>query len=314
MNKEKDRKLIVSIDIDSPIKLMNFYKINNIVFDQNKLELFYKTSWERALEFFYEYNIKATFFVVGDELENSEVIKNIVLQAHKSGHEIENHTYSHPFGLASLGNEKIKEEILLCNQIIEKVTGIAPIGFRSPGYSVNSNVINIAADLGLKYDSSGFWSIMNPMLKVFHKVLFKGGLNNADFGFVSNKLKQYPYAPSPDDWLISDLKVRQFFELPFPRTNTFGLPFYNNFNLWAPSKYSNYVSKKINKPYMNYLFHIIEFMDLSDGIPKELGLHPSIKIPAKVKMQKSGKLLSNLITRYEPTCTREFINSLSNKS
>jgi hypothetical protein len=151
---------------------------------------------------------------------------------------------------------------------------------------------------------------MNPILKIFSRVLFKYGLNNADFGFVSNKLKQYPYSPSANNWLIPDEESHQFIELPFPRTNVLGLPFYNNFNLWAPSLYSNYISKRINKSYIMYLFHLIEFMDLSDGIPKELAVHPNIKTPVKEKLQKSGKILSNLTESYEVTCTRDFVNSL----
>ncbi|MFA6922791.1 MAG: polysaccharide deacetylase family protein [Bacteroidales bacterium] len=312
MNNHNERKLIITVDVDSPVKLMNFYKINNVVFDQNKLELFYKTAWNRALDFFNQRNIKVTFFVVGDELESSEAIKNIILQAHKYGHEIENHTYSHPFGLANLPEEKIKEEIKMCNQIIAKITGITPIGFRSPGCSVNSKVINIAVDLGLKYDSSGFWSIVVPIIRILHGALFKNGLNNADFGTVTNKLEQYPYTPSANNWLVPDAKSHKFLELPFSRTNVLGLPFYNSFNLWAPSIYSNYISKKINKPYMMYLFHIIEFMDLSDGIPNELAVHPNIKISVKNKIQKSERIISNLMERYELINTRSFVNSFFN--
>jgi hypothetical protein len=89
---QNERKLIISIDVDSPKKLLNFYKIQNVTFNQDDLELFYKIAFERALAFFDKLNIKATFFVVGDELENSEVIKNIILKAHQLGHEIENHT------------------------------------------------------------------------------------------------------------------------------------------------------------------------------------------------------------------------------
>ncbi|MDD5570128.1 MAG: polysaccharide deacetylase family protein [Bacteroidales bacterium] len=314
MNNQEKKKLIISIDVDSPIKLMNFYRINNVVFDQNKLELFYETAFNRVLDFFNRLNIKATFFVVGDELQNSANIKNIILQAYKSGHEIENHTYSHPFGLATFSEEKIKEEIILCNQIIEKITGVTPVGFRSPGCSINSKVINIVADLGLKYDSSGFWSILIPLIKVFQSVLFKNGLNNADFGSVTNKLMQYPYIPSENNWLIPDTKSRQFLELPFPRTNVLGLPFYNCFNLWAPSIYTNYISKKTNKPYMMYLFHIIEFMDSSDGIPEELGVHPNIKTPVKDKIQKSERILSDLFECYELTRARDFVRLLLNNN
>jgi peptidoglycan/xylan/chitin deacetylase (PgdA/CDA1 family) len=314
LDRKNNKKLIVSIDVDSPIKLLNFYKINDVSFNLSNLESFYKTAWSRALEFFDKQNVKASFFVVGDELENSELIKKIVLQAHKAGHEIENHTYSHPYGLANLAEEKIKKEILLCNQIVEKITGITPLGFRSPGYSVNSKVINIAAGLGLKYDSSGFWSIMNPVLKIFNRMMFKNGLNNADFGCVDKKLKQYPYSPSLKNWLIPEVGSRKFIELPFSRTNVLSLPFYNNFNLWTPSIYSNYISKKIDKPYIMYLFHIIEFMDLSDGVPKELAVHPNIKTPVKNKLQNSERILSNLARQYMPIAARSYVDSLINNT
>jgi peptidoglycan/xylan/chitin deacetylase (PgdA/CDA1 family) len=310
MTNQNDHKLVISIDIDSPIKLMEFYKINNVDFNQNKLESFYIIAWERALDFFDTHNIKATFFVVGDELENSEIIRNVVSKAYLAGHEIENHTYSHPFGLARLSDEKIKEEILLCNKIIEKTIGVAPIGFRSPGYNINSNVINIAEDLGIKYDSSGFWSIINPMIKTFNKILFKGGLSNANYGDVNHKLKQYPYVPSRNNWMIADEGSRHFVEFPFPRTNLFGLPFYNNFNLWTPFMYSKYASNKINRPYISYLFHIIEFMDITDGIPIELKRHPNVSTSVSEKLRKSGIIISSLMERYELISTRNFVDAL----
>jgi len=296
--------------MDSPVKLLTFYGIKHVKFDQEMLDEFYLKAWGRAIEFFDNRNIKATFFVVGDEIESSETIRKITLQVHNAGHEIENHTYSHTLGLASLPIEKIREEMLRCNEIIEKITGVAPIGFRSPGYNVNSKVISIAKSLGFKYDSSGFWSIMNPVLKNFNMLLFKRGVKNADFGFVTNRLKQYPYSPSESDWLQHD-SCSHFLELPFPRTNVFGLPFYNNFNLWAPTIYSDYISKNIKKPYMMYLFHLIEFMDLSDGIPSELAIHPNVKTSASIKIQKSGKLLSNLAQRYKHLSTRSFIDSIA---
>lgn len=312
MKDRNKRKLIISVDVDSPAKLLNFYKIRDVNFDRDKLDSFYEKSWSRALSFFDSFNIKATFFVVGDEIENSEVVKNVVLQAHRAGHEIENHTYSHPFGLASLPEDTIREEIGRCNQIIEKTTGVAPVGFRSPGYSVNSKVINIAADLGLQYDSSGFWSILNPTLRIFHRLLFKNGLSNPDFGFVSSKLRQSPYMPSAEDWLVPAAGTRHFWELPFPRTNALGLPFYNNFNLWAPPAFSTFFSKRIDRPYLMYLFHIIEFMDLSDGVPEELSVHPNVRMSVRNKREMSGRIVSSLLERYEVVRGRQFVGSLLN--
>ena len=58
-----------------------------------------------------------------------------------------------------------------------------------------------------------------------------------------------------------------------------------------------------------YLLHIIEFMDMSDFIPNELSVHPNIRTPVSNKIQKSKKILSNLVKQYELTSTRDFVMS-----
>jgi len=307
-------KLVIHVDVDSPIKLMRFYQISGVEFDLKDLELFYETSWTRALQCFEKHNVKATFFVVGDELERSEVIRKVIFKAHQAGHEIENHTYSHPFGLATLSDDKIIYEIKKCSEIIEQVTGRRPIGFRSPGYSINSKIINLLQDNGLKYDSSGFWSIMNPILKSSHKLLFKNGLKNEGFGYVTRKLGQKPYAPDPNNWLHTSNNNRKFWELPLPRTKILGLPFYNNFNLWTPSVIANLISKRISKPYIVYLFHIIEFMDLNDNLPLELNVHPNFKTPLTKKLRRSEKIMTNLLTRYELMKTEKLVQELEDET
>ena len=62
---------------------------------------------------------------------------------------------------------------------------------------------------------------------------------------------------------------------------------------------------------MMYLFHSIEFMDLSDGLPEELAVHPNVKMPVRDKLGRSRAILSNLLKRYEWVRTREFVGSLS---
>ena len=235
-----------------------------------------------------------------------------ILKAFNEGHEIENHTYSHPFGLSELSDDKIVEEIVLCNKIIENITGVKAIGFRSPGYSINKKVINTLEGLHMKYDSSGFWSIMNPILKIVQNVVFKKGISNSGFGASTRKLKQKPYFPDLNNWLIDSKQKRSIIECPLPKTNFFSLPFYNNFNLWLPFFYSRTISKLIRKEHMIYLFHIIEFMDMTDDIPKELGIHPNIKKSHFHKIRQSGKIVENLIKRYQPISSKEFVNLILN--
>lgn len=307
---QPERKIVFHIDVDSPGRLLDFYKIKGVSYGQERLDAFYEKSWERALAFFEQQKIKASFFVVGKELE-SPAIKKVILRAFKADHEIENHTWSHPFGLAHLPDNQVRDEIKWCSNIIKDITGSAPVGFRSPGYSISTKIINMLEELDFSYDSSGFWSVMNPLLKLSQHVLFKNGVNNGDFGGVSSTLAHHPYHPHKKNWIANDSEQRKLIEMPLPRTRMLGIPFYNNFNLWAPGLYSNIVSFNINRPVLVYLFHIIEFMDLTDEIPKEISMHPNLKIPVKTKINKSKKILDQLMKRYDAAGTREVVREIS---
>jgi len=310
--KDRDKpELLIHMDVDSPLKLLDFYKISNAKYELCELESFYETFLNRALEFFEKYNLKVSFFMVGNELETSEKIKKLVLKTHELGHEIENHSYSHPFGFATLSNEEITKEITECSDIIYRITGEKPVGFRAPGYSIDTNVINILKNCGLKYDSSGFWSIMNPILEYGHKFMFKNGLKNEGFGYVTSRIPHEPYPTDLNDWLKKNLSSKDFWEIPLPRTKFSGLPFYNNINLWAPEFYSKMISSTINRKKIVYLFHAVEFIDLSDNIPVELSVHPNIKIPESKKMERSGKIINKLLERYNAVSTRKLIDKLS---
>jgi len=293
-----ERKIYFHIDFDSPEVLLKFYKINNIVFGKEELEKFYVKSFSRILDFLNKLNIKASFFLVGNEIDTSPVIQNIVYKVHKAGHRIENHTYSHPFGLAEMTENEILNEIINCSDIIENATGRRPVGFRSPGYSIDNRIIRILKENGFRYDSSGFWSVMNPILEYGHKYLFKNGLENKGFGYVTRKLPHEPYYPSSDNWQKNSKTSENFLEIPLPRTKLFGLPFYNNINIWTPELYSQFIAGTIRRNSLVYLFHAIEFVDLSDNIPKELSSHPNIKIPVKEKIKRSEKILKTLLNRY----------------
>ena len=80
------------------------------------------------LEILKQHNAKATFFVCGHNAARlPEVLKAIAA----GGHEIGNHTWSHP-RLDFAGPAKMRDEIGRTQEIIRKVTGITPTLFRAP--------------------------------------------------------------------------------------------------------------------------------------------------------------------------------------
>lgn len=77
-------------------------------------------------------NIKATFFVVGKEIEGREIIlKRIYTQ----GHSIGLHTYSHNFNKIYRSPEEFICEMKKTSTMVEAVTGFAPKIIRFPGGS-----------------------------------------------------------------------------------------------------------------------------------------------------------------------------------
>lgn len=73
---------------------------------------------------------KATFFFVGREVERD---RELAMRVVRAGHEIGNHTYSHPAGAFwTLPPWKMDREIRLGADAIEVATGVRPRLFRSP--------------------------------------------------------------------------------------------------------------------------------------------------------------------------------------
>ncbi len=79
-----------------------------------------------------ERQIRATFFVVGRAVKTyPEVVKRIV----DEGHEIANHTWSHPRNMARMSQSRVRRELQLCHDAIKQTTGVSPRVFRPPGGS-----------------------------------------------------------------------------------------------------------------------------------------------------------------------------------
>ena len=80
-----------------------------------------------------ERNVKATFFITG---QNVEAYPEIVKEIYAEGHLIGNHTYSH-IQLTSKNEESFKQEIVRTNEAIKEVTGQDTIYVRPPYGSWN---------------------------------------------------------------------------------------------------------------------------------------------------------------------------------
>ncbi|MGO4541926.1 polysaccharide deacetylase family protein [Paenibacillus sp. 2TAB19] len=96
------------------------------------------------LDILKEKGVKATFFVVGLQVNKSpEVLERIV----KEGHEIGNHTYNHK-DLSKLGKDAILKEINDSDKLIKDAVGFTPVLFRAPYGAVSDTLKDIVKNTG----------------------------------------------------------------------------------------------------------------------------------------------------------------------
>lgn len=80
--------------------------------------------------------VRATFYVIGRNVQTyPEIARRIVSE----GHEIANHTWSHP-ALPSVGAARLGKEITSTSEIIQRVTGRRPTNMRPPYGAINERV------------------------------------------------------------------------------------------------------------------------------------------------------------------------------
>jgi peptidoglycan/xylan/chitin deacetylase (PgdA/CDA1 family) len=98
-----------------------------------------------------EFDVKCTFFMIG---ENMELYPELVMMVNQRGHEIGNHTRTHP-DLIEISKDEVYTEMELTHQEIYRQTKQYPRFFRPPYGRYNDNVLE--ACVKFDYDLS-LWS------------------------------------------------------------------------------------------------------------------------------------------------------------
>ncbi|WP_293197191.1 polysaccharide deacetylase family protein [Paenibacillus sp.] len=100
----------------------------------------------QVLEIFRRAGGHATFFMIGKEME---AYPDIAAEVHREGHEIANHTYTHP-NLTELTLEEADEELRQAERLVQEVTGKSARSFRPPFFGVNEDILSLATERGYR--------------------------------------------------------------------------------------------------------------------------------------------------------------------
>lgn len=105
-----------------------------------------------------QYQVKATFFLVG---EMAEKYPELVTAELTDGHSIGNHTYHH-VSLTKMPQEYVATEIKACGEVLQSITGKAPRLFRPPGGDYSDSIAETVEALGYRLilwtDDPGDWA------------------------------------------------------------------------------------------------------------------------------------------------------------
>ena len=123
------------------------------------------------------YDLRATFFVCG---KNVERFPAIVREIAAAGHEIGNHTYSHP-GLLLRSASEVRLELERTQNAVEEAAGARPRLFRPP-YGVRAPCLrSIQEDLGL---TTVLWTVIGNDWKLRREAIAERVLRRAAEGAI----------------------------------------------------------------------------------------------------------------------------------
>lgn len=290
----------LSIDLD-PLRC--YYQIHGLPgaegLPPTLAEVIVRRALPRFLEVCERCGVRSTLFVVGSDVgkDASAETRALFTQAASVGHELGNHSYSHPYDLARWPRHAIEREVGDCHEALRALTGRPPRGFRAPGYELSANLLDVLDAFGYAYDSS-VWPCP-PYYAAKLLVLAKMALfrqHSASIVGAPQALlaPTQPYRPRLErPWQRGQAGV---VELPIAVTRTARLPAIGTFLLMNDSLRWLLFRGVSGMPFVNLELHGVDLIDADeDGIPAELvNKQPELRVPVRDKIRRLEKILIEL--------------------
>jgi peptidoglycan/xylan/chitin deacetylase (PgdA/CDA1 family) len=292
----KLQKASISINFDSlrTIISKNFLNEKNLI-NLNYDPCFFQVK-ERFLEFSDKFNFKYSVFVVGKDLENPNLAKEIKC-LYEDGHEIGNHTYSHFTNFGGLSREKIREEIVHAHDLISiLLKGSPPCGFVAPSWYLTSEVIDVLKEKNYLYDCSTFPSFIMPLLQLQLKLWSYSTEAAHDFNVIRKDIRgnlfgsTIPYMASNSHPWAGSNNPDGVISLPLP-TLTPRIAFWHSWAFKLSNKtYEKWLRSALKKnPFFYLVLHPADLIDPEKDLkqfPSSLMSFERMAIPLKYKMEK----------------------------
>jgi peptidoglycan/xylan/chitin deacetylase (PgdA/CDA1 family) len=250
----------------------------------------------RFAELFGRHGVRATFFVVGADLDDDPEGRAALGALARAGHELASHTHTHPYDFIRLGPARIAEEIDRAHDAIGACAGTPPVGFRAPGYEISAEAIEALQARGYRYDSSVFPSLAYYGAKaaVMAAMRVAGRASGSVLG--NPRVLLAPRAPyRPAAGAPYRAGGAGILELPIAVTGAARLPVIGTSLILAPAWLrARMVAAALRAPLFNLELHGIDLCDAAgDEIPAALiARQPDLRRPLADKRAALDEALS----------------------
>ncbi|MFG2193316.1 polysaccharide deacetylase family protein [Streptomyces sp. NPDC048639] len=173
----------------------------------------------RLLDTLKKERVPATFFLLGKR--HIERYPDTVRRIADEGHEVANHTWSHP-RLTDVSDDRIREELDRPQRAIEKITGHRPRLMRPPQGRTDETVSKISKELGL---AQVLWSVTAKDYETNDSALIEQRtLEGADRDGIILLHDIYPGTVPAVPGIIEQLKKQGFTFVTVPQLLAPGVP------------------------------------------------------------------------------------------
>lgn len=94
--------------------------------------------------------VQCTFFILGWIAER---LPHLVREIHSRGHEVASHGYNHNL-CTECSAVELRKDLTDSKKLLEDIIGTQVLGYRSPSFAVNNDILKTIQDCGYHYDSS----------------------------------------------------------------------------------------------------------------------------------------------------------------
>lgn len=225
---------------------------------------------------------RATFFAIGRDAR-SPAHRRALREIAARGHEVGNHSHTHPYDFSRLSRARKREEVASAEGALADAVGERPVGFRVPSGDVDGETHEILAERGYRYDAS---LTPSPLLWLFmlygRRYVERAGYRLGRPAYALAPARPYlPRAGKPHRSRAATGDGPALLEIPISVVPGIGIPFYGTLLRRLGARSFDLLTRlhPRSRP-LHVGFHALDLMDLrGTSLGRALARCPGLSVP-----------------------------------